>query len=404
MSEISLVSSRKSKLESLYKKGDLRAKKILDTSEQPGNFLSTVQIAITIIGFITGMYSGTSLVEPFSKLLESFGVSSSSSILFSTIFIILIITYMTLVLGELLPKKIGLNNPEKIASLIITPMHILTRITYPIVWFISASTNLLLKLLGIKVNPNSIITEDEIKSIINESTEVGEIREVEQDIVERVFSLGDRDISSLMTHRSDFQWIDINDKIEEILEEIEDNIHYIYPIADRTIDNIIGVVFLKDLFNKKLTSLKSIIKEPLYIPESASVYHALEVFKQKRIHYALIIDEFGVICGLITMNDILEALVGSAEELDISKQEHELIKRDDGSWLIDGQYPFFDFLSYFELEEKYQELPYNTLSGLLLDILHKIPKTGDKIEWGGFCFEILDMDIARIDKVIISVE
>lgn len=404
MSEISLVSSRKSKLESLYKKGDLRAKKILDTSEQPGNFLSTVQIAITIIGFITGMYSGTSLVEPFSKLLESFGVSSSSSILFSTIFIILIITYMTLVLGELLPKKIGLNNPEKIASLIITPMHILTRITYPIVWFISASTNLLLKLLGIKVNPNSIITEDEIKSIINESTEVGEIREVEQDIVERVFSLGDRDISSLMTHRSDFQWIDINDKIEEILEEIEDNIHYIYPIADRTIDNIIGVVFLKDLFNKKLTSLKSIIKEPLYIPESASVYHALEVFKQKRIHYALIIDEFGVICGLITMNDILEALVGSAEELDISKQEHELIKRDDGSWLIDGQYPFFDFLSYFELEEKYQELPYNTLSGLLLDILHKIPKTGDKIEWGGFCFEILYMDIARIDKVIISVE
>lgn len=404
MSEISLVSSRKSKLESQYKRGDKKAKKILETSENPENFLSTVQIAITVIGFITGLYSGRSLVEPFSQILVNIGVSPSSSTLLSNIIIILTITYLTLVIGELLPKKIGLNNPEKIAGIIISPMNFLTKITYPIVWFLSASTNLLLALIGINKNTNSIITEEEIKAIINESTEVGEIREVEQDIVERVFSLGDRDISSLMTHRSDFDWIDINDNIEDILKQMQANLHYIYPIADKTIDNIIGVVFLKDLFNKKIEDIKPIIREPQFIPESASVYHALEVFKEKKIHYAMVIDEFGLICGLITMNDILESLVGSAEELDISKQEYEIVKREDGSWLIDGQYPFFDFLSYFELEEKYQELPYNTLSGLLLDLLRRIPKTGDKIRWGGFCFEIVDMDIARIDKVIISID
>ncbi len=401
MSEIAVISSRKSKLEYLNRKGDTNAKKILKTSENPEYFLSTVQIAITAISLVIGLYSGKILSKPLDDFLSSLGLGLTS-IYVSNIIIVVFITYITLVLGELLPKKIGLNNPEKIASLIITPMNFLTKLTYPFVLLLSWSTNLLIKIFRIKKNENSIITEEEIKQIINESMEEGEIQEVEQGIVERVFSLGDRDIASLMTHRKDFEWIDIDDGYEEIIQKIEQGIHYIYPVADKSLDNIAGVVYLKDMFNKRTGTIRDIVEEPQFLPESSSVYHALEVFKLNKISYALIIDEFGLIIGMVTMNDILESLVGSADEIGEIDNEYKLIKREDNSWLVDGQYPFFDFLSYFELEDKYQELSYNTLSGLILDLTGKIPKEGDKIYWEMFCFEIVDMDIARIDKVIAS--
>ncbi len=400
MAEIAVVSSRKSKLESLTRKGDHKAEKILKTAEKPEYFLSTVQIAITAIGIITGLYSGKSLSIPLNQFLVSLGLGSYS-VWLANILVIIIVTYFTLVLGELLPKKIGLNNPEKVAGIIISPMNFLTKLTYPFVVILSKSTLFLMKVFRIKKNEDSIITEDEIKQIINESTEDGEIQEVEQDIVERVFSLGDRDISSLMTHRIDFEWFDVDDGYEQIIEKLNNNIHYIYPVADKSLDNIIGVVFLKDMFNKKEGTIRDIVKEPQFLPESSSAYHALEVFKEKKISYSLIIDEFGLIIGMVTMNDILESLVGSAEEIGVS-DEYQMVKRDDESWLVDGQYPFFDFLSYFELEDKYQELDYNTLSGLILDLTGKIPKEGEKTYWEMFCFEILDMDIARIDKILVT--
>lgn len=402
MSEIAVISSRKSKLESLNKKGDSNAKKILKTAEKPEYFLSTVQIAITAISLVIGLYSGKILSKPLDEFFTNSLGLGAYSIFISHIAIVVLVTYITLVLGELLPKKIGLNNPEKIASLIITPMNFLTKLTYPFVLLLSFSTNLLIKVFRIKKNENSIITEDEIKQIINESMEDGEIQEVEQGIVERVFSLGDRDIASLMTHRTDFEWIDIDDGYEEIIKKIEESIHYIYPVIDKTLDNIVGVVYLKDMFNKRTGTIRDIVEEPHFIPESSSVYHALEVFKQNKISYALIIDEFGLIIGMVTMNDILESLVGSADQIGEVDNEYKLMKRDENSWLVDGQYPFFDFLSYFELEDKYQELSYNTLSGLILDLTGKIPKEGDKIYWEMFCFEIVDMDIARIDKVLAS--
>ena len=205
-----------------------------------------------------------------------------------------------------------------------------------------------------------------------------------------------------MKNRKDFEWIDIDDGYEEITQKIGESIHFIYPVADKSLDNIAGVVFLNDMFNKKTGTIRDIVKEPQFLPESSSVYHALEVFKQNKISYALIIDEFGLIIGMVTMNDILESLVGSADEIGEIDNEYKLMKRDENSWLVDGQYPFFDFLSYFEQEDKYQELSYNTLSGLILDLTGKIPKEGDKIYWEMFCFEIVDIDIARIDKVLAS--
>ncbi|MDR0789262.1 MAG: hemolysin family protein [Bacteroidales bacterium] len=405
MSEISVVASRKAKLDLQKKHGDRKAKKILFTKEKPEGFLSTVQIAITAIGLIIGMYSGNSLIEPIAKLLSAIGLEASSTAL-AKVIIIVCITLVTLILGELLPKKIGMNAPEKIARVIIEPMNFLSKLAYPFVWLLSATTNLLMKVLDIQTNKSVSATEEEIKAIINDSAEGGEIQEVEQDIVERVFSLGDRDIASLMTHRNDFDWLDASDNVAGAKEKLNQNIHYIYPVADKTLDNIVGMIYLKDFFQHtdKSQTIRDIMREPQFLYENVSAYDALETFKINKIHYALVIDEFGMVQGMVTMNDILESLVGNVSELDINNNEAEFKQREDGTYLVDGQYPFFDFLTHFDMEDKYQTYNYNTLSGLILEETGRIPKIGDVIKWENFVFEIVDMDLARIDKVLVRVE
>ena len=405
MSEISVVSSRKSKLDAQAKKGNKTARQILNVAENPDNFLSTVQIAITAVGLITGMYSGESLREPLGNFIERFGIDPYSAEAIARVVIILVITYVTLVLGELFPKKLGMNSPEKISGIIIKPMNLLTKLFYPFVWLLSVSTQALTSIFGIKKH-NNTVTEEEIKSMINDSTEDGEIQEVEQDIVDRVFSLGDRDISSLMTHRTEFEWLDVDDVLSSIKEKLARKIHYIYPVADKTLDKIVGVVYLKDLFkntdNNK--TIKDIMRQPQYLHESVSVYDALETFKENKIHYALIIDEFGMVEGMVTMNDILESLVGNSSEVETEDDEDEFMERADGTFLIGGQYSFYDFLSHFDMEDVYQDNNYNTISGLLFSKIGVIPKEGEKIEWDKFVFEIVDMDSTRIDKVLVSIK
>lgn len=405
MSEISVVSSRKSKLDAQAKKGNKTARQILNVAENPDNFLSTVQIAITAVGLITGMYSGESLREPLGNFIERFGIDPYSAEAIARVVIILVITYVTLVLGELFPKKLGMNSPEKISGIIIKPMNLLTKLFYPFVWLLSVSTQALTSIFGIKKH-NNTVTEEEIKSMINDSTEDGEIQEVEQDIVDRVFSLGDRDISSLMTHRTEFEWLDVDDVLSSIKEKLARRIHYIYPVADKTLDKIVGVVYLKDLFkntdNNK--TIKDIMRQPQYLHESVSVYDALETFKENKIHYALIIDEFGMVEGMVTMNDILESLVGNSSEFETEDDEDEFMERADGTFLIGGQYSFYDFLSHFDMEDVYQDNNYNTISGLLFSKIGVIPKEGEKIEWDKFVFEIVDMDSTRIDKVLVSIK
>lgn len=405
MSEISVVSSRKSKLDAQAKKGNKTARQILNVAENPDNFLSTVQIAITAVGLITGMYSGESLREPLGNLIEKLGIDEYSAEAIARVVIILVITYVTLVLGELFPKKLGMNSPEKISGVIIKPMNVLTKLFYPFVWLLSVSTQALTSIFGIKKH-NNTVTEEEIKSIINDSTEDGEIQEVEQDIVDRVFSLGDRDISSLMTHRTEFEWLDVDDVLSSIKEKLAKKIHYIYPVADKTLDKIVGVVYLKDLFkntdNNK--TIRDIMRQPQYLHESVSVYDALETFKENKIHYALIIDEFGMVEGMVTMNDILESLVGNSSEFETEDDEDEFMERADGTFLIGGQYSFYDFLSHFDMEDVYQDNNYNTISGLLFSKIGVIPKEGEKIEWDKFVFEVVDMDSTRIDKVLVSIK
>ncbi|HOA37601.1 MAG TPA: hemolysin family protein, partial [Flavihumibacter sp.] len=320
-----------------------------------------------------------------------------------TAVIVILITYFSLVLGELLPKRIGLSSPERIAKLAAAPMGIITKVTYPFIWLLSNSTTLLAKLFNIRKN-DSQVTEEEIKAIISEGTEQGTIEEAEQEIIERVFHLGDRSISSLMTHRSDIIWFDVNDNEVSIKEKIVKEPHSIYPICDGDIDNIKGVVSIKDLYiSNDLTLFKHIMKPAIFVPENNTAYRVLERFKEGQIHSCFIVDEYGSVQGMITLNDILEAIVGDLPQPDI--EDYEIAEREDGTFLVDAQIPFYDFLSRFEMTEHMNEgeQEFNTLAGFILHKLERIPQTGDKLEWNGCTFEIVDMDSLRIDKILVRI-
>ncbi|MCX6337329.1 MAG: hemolysin family protein, partial [Bacteroidetes bacterium] len=322
----------------------------------------------------------------------------------ATTIILIVITFLSLVLGELVPKRLGLSNPEGIAKRVAGPMRIISWITHPFVWLLMGSTNLLVRLLNVKTSENQV-TEEEIKAIISEGTEHGAIEEAEQDIIERVFHLGDRNITSLMTHRTDIVWIDQTKTVEQIKLIMTEVVHSIYPVCDGEIDKIVGVVAIKDFIIAADSNLvSSIMKPAMYVPENNTAYQVLERFKQTKIHHCFIVDEYGTVLGMITLNDILEAIVG-----DIPQQEDvafEIVMRENGSFLIDAQIPFYDFLSHFDKTEWMMEgdQDFDTLAGFIINELELIPKTGDKLNWKIFEFEIVDMDNRRIDKVLVTVD
>ena len=351
MSEIALVSSRKSRLESQAIKGDNKAKEALELANHPDSFISTVQLAITLITFITGIFSGKNIEDAFVPFLSRFDLLRPYSGNISAILAIIIITYFSLVFGELVPKRIGLSNPEGIAKVMARPMRVITRITYPFIWLLSKSSNVLIHVLRIKPK-DSQVTEDEIKAIINEGTEHGTIEEAEQLIIERVFHLGDRNITSLMTHRSDMVWLDMNATVSQVRNSHD--IHSVYPLCDGSIDEIKGVVFLKDLFVASAdTKLNNIVQPAIYVPENNSAYQVLEKFQSSKIHYAFIVDEYGTLQGMITLNDILEAIVGDIAQP--HEEDYEIVKREDGSFLCDAQIPYFNFLSHFHITHWLEE-------------------------------------------------
>lgn len=402
MSEIALVSARKSRLQYLSRKGNKQAQRALDLSSRPDRFLSAIQIGITLVGIFIGAYSGENIADDMQKVIDKVEILQPYSNTISLVLVVLIVTFFSLVLGELVPKQLGLAMPERIARIVAAPIQIFSKITRPFIWTLSFSTNLIIKALNIKPSDDGKITEEEIKSIVEEGTKHGEVQDVEKDIVDRVFILGDTSIKSLMTYKTDIAWLDISATREEIREKVSANLHNIYPVADKDLDEIIGTVSLKDLFTtleKPGFSLKKCIREPYYLPENTSAYDAITQFRAKKVFHALVIDEYGSVEGIITVNDILESLVG---EVSPAEEEYQIVERDNGSWLVDGQYPFHEFLNYFDLQELYEEHRFNTLAGLILDNLGYIPKAGDKLQWMGFEMEIMDMDRARIDKVLVS--
>jgi len=349
---------------------------------------------------LNGVFSGKNIENNIVVFLNRYEVLKPYSVNIATVLVIIIITYLSLVIGELVPKRIGLSNPEGIAKNIARPMRVITRITYPFIWFLGKSSNVLIKLFNIKPT-ESPVTEEEIKAIISEGTEHGTIEEAEQQIIERVFRLGDRNITSLMTHRSDMVWLDVNLTVADVKNKFD--IHSVYPLCEGSIDQIKGVIYLKDLFASSETPLKDIAQLAMYVPENNTAYHVLEKFQSSKIHYAFIVDEYGTLQGMITLNDILEAIVGDIAQP--HEEDYEIVAREDGSFLVDAQLPFFNFLSHFyktDWLEDDEDEDFNTLAGFILYHLERIPVTGDKLEYKGFTFEIVDMDGQRIDKVLIS--
>lgn len=403
MSEIALISARKNRLENAAKKGNKNAKVALELANSPNTFLSTVQIGITLIGILTGIFSGDKITTDVRTFVEGFAFLKPYADSIAVGIVVVILTFFSLVLGELLPKRIGLNYPEKIAKGVAVPMKVISLVTKPFIWMLTKSTELILDVFKIKPSADGKVTEEEIKAIIKEGTEGGEVQEIEQDIVERVFHIGDRKVNSLMTHRKAIEYLTIEDSLVEIKEKVFAELHSVYPVCKDNLDEIIGVVYLKEMilnFEKGNFDLNKIIKEPVYMIEHTSAYKALENFKLSKIHYALVTDEYGIFQGIITLNDILEALVGDASEF--YGDEFKLLAREDGTWFVDGHYSLHDFMTYFEMDDMISDYDVTTVSGLIMTEMGKIPKQGEKIIWNKYELEVIDMDGIKIDKVLVK--
>ncbi|MDE3214705.1 MAG: HlyC/CorC family transporter [Bacteroidota bacterium] len=403
MCEMALVSAKKNRLEVRANRGDKKSKIALDLKENPDVFLSTTQVFITLISILTGVFSGQQFegyLEPYISRISLFKAYSAT---ISTVIIVILVTFLSILFGELVPKRIAIMRPEYIARRVARPIKLLSRISFPAVWLLSTINAGIFTFLRIRPRPESQVTEEEIKALINEGSELGAIEEEEKDIIERVFHLGDRNITSMMTHRTEIVWFELGESKESVIRKIRDSHHSVYPLCNQTVDDIQGVVYVKDMYLKPEANLKSLCRKTLFVPENNSAYQVLEKIKTTKIPQAFIIDEYGSLLGLITAKDVLGAILGELPEAE--DKPYEILERKDGSYLVDGQIRFFDFLAYFDktiwIDEG--EYEFDTLAGFILHELKRIPATGDSFEWKSFQFEIIDMDGQRIDKVLVHI-
>lgn len=406
MSEMALVSSKKFKLESAKKKGSSGAKKALELSVTPTRFLSTVQIGITLIGILLGVFSGKNLSDYVVAVVNKVYWLAPYAQSIATVVVVILITYLSIVLGELLPKRLGMTFPEPIISLFAKPMYYLSILTSPFVWILTTSNNILLRVLGINSMSNSTVSEEEIKAMVKESAEGGEIEGIEHEIVERVFELGDRKVNSLYTHRTDLVYFNTSDTWETVVKTINEEKHSVYPVVENNkLDDIIGIIKLKDLFNVYSDSsnfnINDYLIKPIYVTENTSAYKILEMFKNEKMHYAIVVNEYGTTVGIVTMDDVLDALVGDSTEH--GQEEYQIVQRDKNSWLVDGQYPLVEFVKSFELDiDDFLLEKYSTIAGLVIHHLSSVPNVGERCTIEGYVFEIVDKDGQRIDKLMVS--
>jgi len=403
MSEVALISARKSKLTSDAKKGSRSAATALGLANEPDKFLSTVQIGITLIGILTGLFSGATIANNVGQYLVEIGLSTNIAMSVSKVLIVAVVTYLSIVVGELVPKRIGLGYADTIAKVVASPMRILSAVTFPVVWLLSVSTACVMKLLRIRDN-KSKVTEEEIKSLIQEGTESGEVREVEQNIMERALVLGDLRVEAIMTNRQDVVALHTDMTAMDVRSILVKELHSAYPVFDSYRNDICGVISLKQLIltlDRDDFKIDSQLAPALYLPERMTVYDALETFKKTNGHSALVCDEYGCFQGVVTLRDILDGLVGVIPNG--TNDTSLIVKRNDmEEWLIDGQCTVYDFLSYFDREDLYTPSTYTTLGGLIMTHLNRVPTEGDIVRWHCFRMEVMNMDRARIDKVAVS--
>ncbi|WP_448562095.1 hemolysin family protein [Trichothermofontia sp.] len=406
MSEIAIVSARRARLQHLASRGDRRAEAALSLAESPNRFLSTVQVGISLIGIVAGVFGGATFSQSLATALQQVRFLAPYADAIALVIVVMAITYLSLVVGELVPKRLALHHPEQIAMFVARPMLCLESAASPIVSFLSTSTEVILRLFGIEHSEAApSISEEEIKVMIQQATKAGTFEEVEQAMVERVLRLGDMRVSALMTPRPDIVWLDLEDTMAENYRKLVESPHTRFPVCQGGLDHLLGVVQVNDLLTRELSGqaleLTSVLRQPVYVPESTRGLKVMELFKQASTHIALVVDEYGVIQGLVTLNDILEAIIGDIPSVG-TPEEPEAVQREDGSWLLDGMMAIDDFRELFLLPELpgEQRGNFHTLGGFVITHLGRIPNTADYFEWDNFRFEVADMDGNRVDKVL----
>ena len=407
MAEIAVVSARNARLQQHAEEGDAGAQAALELKANPNNFLSSVQIGITLIGILAGAFGGATLADELARVLVFLPIPQAWTETLSVGLVVVVITYLSLVIGELAPKRLALNDPERIAALVSRPMRLLAQITRPVVFILARSTDLVVRLLGSQASGEQPVTKEEIQIMIEQGTQVGVFEPIEEQIVDKIFQLDELPISVLTTPRPDVLWLDINDSPAIIQEKVLACPHTRIPVARDSLDDVLGLVHVNDLLTQCLNGdpidLGAAMHSPLYLPGTTPVYIALERFKEHRSQVALVIDEYGGLKGLVTGDDILEAIVGEIQEFD-EVAEPQIVHRPDGSWLVDGLYAFdelqerFDIADVPQIEERY----YRTLGGFVMACLGRVPTAGDHFTWDNLRFEIVDMDGRRVDKVLLT--
>ncbi|MBE0410531.1 MAG: HlyC/CorC family transporter [Anaerolineales bacterium] len=406
MSEIAVVTARKVRLQQLVEKGNTRAAVAIELADTPGRFLSTVQIGITTIGILAGVFGGVTIAASLESRFGELTIVAAYAKPISMGIVVVTVTYLTVILGELVPKKIALSNPERIAALVAPTMRLFSRLGSPLVSLMDASARLVLRILGVSVRQEPGVTEEEIRMLIDLGTETGEIQKIEDEIVDQVFELGDMRAVSLATPRPDIIWLDQQDSTEAIRDKVTSSQFSKFPVCNGSLDEVKGSVRAKDLLNNCLhgvpVDLAAIMHTPLFVPETTPVFRVLERFKEHHSHIALVLDEYGGVEGLITMGDIMEAIIGDVPEVKQS-ESLEIIERQDGSHLVDGMLNIERFREFF----KFNALPddernyYQTVGGFVVTRLGHIPIAGESFEWEGKHIEVVDMDGNRVDKVLV---
>ena len=406
MAELAVVSIRKAKMQKYLDEGNKNAQIVFDLLEDPNEFLSTVQIGISLIGVLTGAFGGVTLAEPLAKMISFIPYSEPISVAI----VVIVTTYLTLVIGEIVPKVIALNEPEKVSLKVAKSMVVLSKISKPVSFILAKSSSFLLWVMRIEDKNEDVVTEEEIELMIKEGREDGTIEKEEEDIIKRVFKLDDQKVESIMTPRNEIIWIDLEDDRQVNKVKIIESKRSIFPIASGELDDFIGVVQAKDIlsamFGEDEFDVHKIVKEPLVVSENLETLELLKEFKenQEYVHMSLVVDEFGSVEGLITLNDLLEGIVGDIPGID-EEDEPEAIQRDDGTWLIDGRYQIDRFKKLFDFNDMLpdeEEDNFTTLAGFILSLSGTIPDEEDKYEWDRFIFEIIDIDGHQIDKVLVT--
>ncbi|MDK9706658.1 MAG: hemolysin family protein [Desulforhopalus sp.] len=406
LSELALVSARKARLEQLANEGDKKSEVALQLANSPNNFLSTVQIGITFVGILSGAFGGATIAEFLARHLVQFPLLAPYSKSIGVAVVVVGITYLSLIIGELVPKRLALNNPEKIARLVAPTIRHLSRLAHPLVVLLGGSTNLLLRIFRFKPSADPVVTEEEIRLMINEGTRAGTFQEFEQNAIERVFRLADRRVTVLMTPRADMIQLSLDDNIEETKRRIAKHKFSSYPVVQGSLYNIVGVIRGKELLARtvlgKPFNLKQLCHPPIFVSDSTQAIKVLELFKKSATRIAFVVDEYGVILGLVTHGDILRSVFDDLE--DAGEGKRGIVEREDGSWLVAGSFPIDEFFDYMaiRIQGDEEQTTMNTVGGFAMEKIGSVPKETQHFHWKGLRFEIVDMDGRRVDKILVS--